>query len=162
MHRNRIILLRKETGKSYSSIVMERLRDSAADDKEVLRTVRHINVDVERRIAGGRAAGLAPVAYLTATWDYSAVGSIYTVLPEIGVQSRRLALVASVPLHRLTGTQQSATGVGDLQLSATLRHAGERFGAWGSISLGLPTGDSERGLAPERRRLTVPVLVLAL
>ena len=146
MHRNRIILLRKETGKSYSSIVMERLRGSAADDTEVLRKVRHINEDVERRFAGGRAASLAPVAYLTATWDYSTVGSIYTVLPEVGVESRRLALVASVPLHRLTGIQQSAAGVGDLQLSATLRHAGERFGAWGSVSLGLPTGDSERGL----------------
>lgn len=146
VHRNRIILLRKETGKSHSTIVVERLRANGDSDAEVLRQVRLINAEVGRKLSRTAAGTLAPVAYLTTTWDYSSAGSIYTAVPEIGVDGRRFSILASVPVHRLAGTQQSATGVGDAQISAILRHSGERFGAWSSVSLGLPTGSREQGL----------------
>lgn len=144
VHRNRITLLRKETGRSYSSILVERLRSSGEGDSEVLRKVRLVNADVERQLSGRKPIQM--LAYMTATWDYSSVGSVYTLVPEIGIDTGRVSFLASAPVYRLTGTQQSATGIGDVQVSAIVEHSGERASAWGSVSIGLPTGDRERGL----------------
>ncbi len=150
IHRNHVLLLRKETGRSFAAIYVSELRARGMNDESVLRDLRSLLRNVDRQIAasGSNTAGpgLKPVMLLETGGDHTAAGDVFSLVPEIGFDSRHVAVVAGLPYYRVSSASPTASGVGDFYLSTFVRGrtAGLDFGS--VLTLGAPTGDKNRGL----------------
>lgn len=151
VHRNHLILLRKQTGKSYSDILVSELERAGKSREEILTVARGLNSEVNRGIEraasqedGTRGpAGLRPVAFLTTALDRNSAGTFYTLVPEIGVESRRGSLILALPYYKTRG---AAGGVGDIYATGALFGRALRLDFGTSLALGFPSGDSSQGL----------------
>ncbi|MDE3165177.1 MAG: hypothetical protein KGN36_05170 [Acidobacteriota bacterium] len=150
VHRNHVLLLRKETGRSFAAIYVSELRSRGGNDASVLRNLRSLLRNVDRQIAASGPStdkpGLKPVVLLETGGDHTAAGDVFSLTPEIGFDSRHVAVVAGIPYYRVSSASPTASGVGDFYVSAFLRgrSAGLDFGS--VLTLGAPTGDKNRGL----------------
>lgn len=150
VHRNHLLLLRKDTGQSFSAIFVSELRLRGMGDNAVLRTLLTVRRKVDSELAGDngtpREAAPWPALLVGSAVDHNSAGTIYSLVPEIGFDSSHVAAVIGVPYYRFSNTSGSAGGLGDVYASAFLRGrtAGLDFGS--SITVGAPTGDRNKGL----------------
>lgn len=150
VHRNHLLLRRKETGDSFATIYVAGLRSRGMDDAGVLRSLRSLLQTVHREIAANQSSaveqGVRPVLLVGSAGDHNSAGDVFSVVPELGFDSSHLAAVVGVPYYRVSNTSLSAGGVGDVYFSGFLRGrtAGVDFAT--TLTLGAPTGDRNKGL----------------
>jgi len=63
------------------------------------------------------ATGPRPVGYIGSTVDRNSAGTFVTLAPEIGVDFGKYAIVAGLPIYRISATQRDTTGIGDAYLT---------------------------------------------
>ncbi|MDX2081402.1 MAG: hypothetical protein SFU53_11525, partial [Terrimicrobiaceae bacterium] len=127
-HRNRLILLRKESGRSFADIYADELRKRGASEPAIEARFRQVLSLVDGGSPRWRGTtGPRPVAYLGSTLDRNSAGAFVTLTPEIGVDFGRFALVAGMPIYRISATQREATGIGDAYVSAFVRQPLQRM-----------------------------------
>lgn len=159
VHRNHILLLRRESGQTFAAIFVAQLRARGMDDQTVVRSLKSISRAVDHQ--RGSEATIAsfgrpkPVLLLGSAIDHSSIGTIYSITPEIGIDSSHVAVVLGVPYYRIASTSVSSAGIGDVYGSVFLRgrRAGIDFGS--TLTMGVPTGDRGRGLGAGK--LTIDV-----
>lgn len=150
MHRNHLLLLRKETGQSFGAIFVAELRSRGMDDDAILHSMRAVRKNVNRQLAdqngGENAAGPGPVLSVGSAVDHNSAGTVYSLVPEIGFDSNHVAAVVGVPYYRISNTSLSSGGLGDVYFSGFFRgrQAGFDFGS--VLTFGAPTGDRNKGL----------------
>lgn len=150
-HRNRLILLKKNTGQSFADIYAAELRKRGFTETAILERIRLMTEKAER--VTRRSAGLAtvhPVAYIGSSVDHSSAGTVVALNPEFGFDFRSVGLVAGLPIYRASSLQRKSTGIGDAYLSAFLRQPVRRYDVGAALTLGLPTGAREQGLGAGR------------
>jgi hypothetical protein len=145
VHRNHLVFLRKQTGDSYGRIFVASLEESGASKADILRQLRSVNAEIERRLRS-EPVRLSPVFLVSSAADHSSLGTFYTVTPEIGFETRHAALVIGAPFYRNSAVSFTAGGLGDAYVAGYLRGAAGRFDFGTSLTVGLPTGDPLRGL----------------
>lgn len=151
IHRNHLILLRKESGQSYGAIFVSELRSRGIDDSEIVSQLRALNRKVNGRLDGfsPRSADVSsprPVASLSTGIVHNPAGTFYSLVPEIGIDSSHVALVVGVPYYRVSAPNASTGGVGDVYVAGFLRGRVAGFEVGSTITLGTPTGDRSKGL----------------
>lgn len=143
VHRNHLILLRKETDQPYSAIFVSALRERGMDDSQVLRQLRALDREVARRLD---RSSVRPVLSLSSGADRSSAGAFYSLVPEIGVDSSHASLVVGIPYYRTSTANLATAGVGDVYVAGFLRGRIAAFDVGAVITAGAPTGDSSKGL----------------
>ncbi len=150
-HRNRLVLLRKETGLSFADIYSEELRKRGLTETEIARRLQMVARRAEKE--AGRARGLEaarPIAYLGSSMDHNSIGTVVTLNPEVGLDLRSFGLVAGLPVYRVSSPQRRSTGIGDAYVSAFLRRPARQYEVATGFTLGVPTGSKEKGLGAGR------------
>jgi hypothetical protein len=150
IHRNRLALLRRETGQSYGRIFVSELEKAGTGPDEILRQARRLNQEILARLGGGavesRRSAVRPVLFLGAGTSHSDVGTFYSITPQAGIESRNAGLVLAVPTYRLTAREASTGGLGDVTATGYALASAGRFDLGASLAVGFPTGDRDLGL----------------
>lgn len=150
-HRNHLILLKKQTGRSFGEIYVTELRVRGLNDDAILKKLRSIesrmaaHTDSEPSVTGWR-----PVAYIGTSVDQNSAGTFTNVSPELGIDTRRFAIVFGIPIYRIAAAQREATGIGDVYASVFIRKPAGRYELGTALTLGAPTGDRQQGLGAGR------------
>ena len=152
-HRNRLLLLRRESGESFGRIFAEQLEQRGRSPEQIVAELRAVRREFEKRWRGyRRSAGdggsppARPVLYVATGVDHNSIGTYVTLTPEAGFDTRHVSLVGGVPLYRLPGTTSSTSGIGDAYVSGLVRGNAGRFLVGANVVVGFPTGDETRGL----------------
>ncbi len=150
VHRNHILLLRRETGRSFATIFVTELRARGNGDESILRRLRALLREVNRQLARYNAAtpdaaGLRPVLSLRTSVDHNSSATVYSLVPEFGVDSSHAAVVVGFPYYRTLGTNVSQGGLGDVYVTGFLRARIEAFDLGSAVTIGAPTGDRDKG-----------------
>lgn len=149
VHRNHLLLQRRETGRSFASIFVSELRAGGLDDEGILRRLRQVRMEVEGQVQNSPVvpgAGARPVLLVASNADRSSVATVYSLLPEIGFDSQHVAAVIGVPLYRLSSSNLSTSGIGDVYSSVFLRGRTGGFDLGSALTVGAPSGDRSKGL----------------
>ncbi|MCZ2078568.1 MAG: hypothetical protein LC130_26685 [Bryobacterales bacterium] len=151
VHRNHLILLRKQTGQSYGSIFASALRERGMDDVAILRQLRMTNREIGRRLArfrlpSGDTTRPRPVLFVSTSADNNSAGTFYSLVPEIGIDSSRASLVVGIPYYRTFATNVTSGGVGDVYVTGFLKGRAAGFDLATGINIAAPTGDPSKGL----------------
>jgi hypothetical protein len=150
-HRNHLILLKKQTGRTFAEIYVTELRGRGLDDDAILKKLRSIQSRMAPRTDSEQSArGFRPIAYVGASVDRNSAGTFTTVSPELGIDTRRLAIVLGIPIYRIAATQREATGIGDAYASVFVRKPAGRYDLGAALTLSAPTGEREQGLGAGR------------
>lgn len=153
VHRNHLILLRKQTGRAYSALFAEELRAKGKSEAAILTAMRELNNQIDGRLKSSSGARgdegdppLHAVGFLSMTVDHNSAATFYTAIPEFGVEGRRGSLLVGVPLYLNDLDRRTVSGVGDVYAQGQLlaRAAGLDFSP--TLTVGFATGDSSRGL----------------
>ena len=150
-HRNRLVLLKKETGLSFAEIYSQELRNRGLTETEITRRLQMVARRAEKE--AGRAGGVGavrPIAYLGSSMDHNSIGTVVTLNPEVGLDFRSYGLIAGLPVYRISSPQRKSTGIGDAYVSAFLRRPARRYEVDTGFTLGVPTGSKEKGLGAGR------------
>jgi hypothetical protein len=150
MHRNHLLLLHKDTGQSFAAIFVSELRARGIDDEGILRSLSALLRDVNRQLARYNVvtpstSAPRPVLSVRSSVDYNSSATLFSLVPEFGVDSSHAALLVGVPYYRSFGSSVSSGGLGDVYLAGFLRGraAGLDFGS--ALTVGAPTGDRTKG-----------------
>ncbi len=143
-HRNRLILLKKQSEETFGQIYVRELRARGFSDDAILKKLGSL----DRRMDG--AEGFRPILYVGTTVDHNSAGTFVALSPEVGVDSSRFAFVAGVPVYRISAAGRKATGIGDAYVAGFLRHRAGRYDLGTSLTLSFPTGDRSHGLGAGR------------
>lgn len=153
VHRNHLILLRRETGQSYGLIFVQALQKQGLGEDVIAERLRALQSDIQRRIApehsgngGPPSSGLRPVLSLNSGVDHSSAATFIWFDPEAGIDSKHASLVAGVPYYRDSSSANAVTGVGDAYLMGSLYGRAARMDVGASLVVGLPSGDRSLGL----------------
>lgn len=150
IHRNHLLLLRKETGQSFGTIFVAELRSRGMEDDAILHRLRAVRGNVDRQLARENvipnATAPRPVLAVGSAVDHNSAATVYSLVPEIGFDSSHLAAVVGVPYYRISNTSLSSTGLGDVYVTAFLRGRVIGFDFGSALTLGAPTGDRSKGL----------------
>jgi hypothetical protein len=150
-HRNRLVLLKKESGLSFVDVYSNELRKRGATEKAIAEKLGALASRVKATNPGWTADnGPQLISYIGATVDHNSAGTFFTLAPEAGVDFGRIALVAGLPVYRISSTQRNATGLGDLYVSAFVRQAAGRYHLASAFTVMAPTGDKDAGLGAGR------------
>lgn len=162
VHRNHLILLRKQTGQSFGRIFVQSLEKDGLGEDAVLARTRALETDIRQRLAQGEAgsgeappAGIRPVLSVNTGLAHGSAGTFFSVNPEVGVDSKRASLIVGVPYCRDFANGTSAAGVGDVYLTGSLYGRAARMEFGSSLTLGLPTGDQNLGLGAGKTTVDV-------
>ncbi|MBI3465021.1 MAG: hypothetical protein HY000_18490 [Planctomycetes bacterium] len=151
-HRNHLILLRKQSSRTFAEIYVNELRVRGLTDEAIVRKLRLL----EGRTAAlrgpetSREGAIRPIAYLGTSTDHSSAGTFVTMSPEIGLDARRFAVAFGVPIYRISSTLRHATGIGDAYASIFLRQPARAYDLGAALTLSAPTGDRDQGLGAGR------------
>ena len=144
VHRNHLLLLHKDTGQSFATIFVSELRARGIGDEGILRSLSALRRDVNRQlarynVATPNATAPRPVLSVRSSVDYNSSGTLYSLVPEFGVDSSHAAVVVGIPYYRTFGTNVSSSGVGDVYVAGFLRGrtAGLDFGSERIVRRGL-------------------------
>jgi hypothetical protein len=150
VHRNHLLLLHKDTGQSFAAIFVSELRARGTNDEGILRSLSALLRDVNRQLARYNVvtpstSAPRPVLSVRSSVDYNSSASLFSLVPEFGVDSSHAAVVVGVPYYRSFGASVSSGGLGDVYLAGFLRGraAGLDFGS--ALTVGAPTGDRTKG-----------------
>ena len=151
VHRNHIILLRKETGQSYGAILVSALREGGMGDAEILRQLRMTNREISRRLdqfrtPAGDTSRPRPVLFVSTAADHNSAGTFYSLVTEVGINASRASLVVGIPYYRTFTTNVTTGAVGDVYVAGFLRGHAAGFELGAAINMGTPTGDPSKGL----------------
>lgn len=150
-HRNHLILLKKQSADTFGRIYVKELRARGLDDAAISRKLRSIQRQVTAHSEEGKAGmGFRPVAYLGTTVDHNSPGTFVSITPEVGIDSRRFAFVAGVPIYRISASDRKASGIGDAYVSAFIRQPAGPYELGTSLTLSAPTGSRDQGLGAGR------------
>ena len=150
-HRNHLILLKKQTGRTFAEIYVTELRGRGLDDDAILKKLRSIQSRIAPRTDSEQSAtGFRPIAYVGTSLDRNSAGTFTTVSPELGIDTRRFAIVLGIPIYRIAATQREATGIGDAYASVFIRKPAVRYDLGAALTLSAPTGDREQGFGAGR------------
>ena len=144
-HRNRLVLLKRETGLSFADIYSEELRKRGLTEPGIVRRLQMVARRAAKNV--GRAS---PIAYLGSSMDHSSIGTVVTLNPEVGLDLRSFGLVVGLPVYRTSSPQRRSTGIGDAYVSAFLRRPARRYEVATGFTVGVPTGSKENGLGAGR------------
>ncbi len=144
MHRNRVALLRRQTGAGYGRIFIDTLRERGASEERIERELRGLLAELEG-VAPARP-GIGPVLTIRTGIDRSSVATYYSVAPEVGVENRHAGVVLGAPLYSLSAGGESFLGVGDVYAAGWVRGRAARLDLSAGLSVGFPTGDEDAGL----------------
>lgn len=156
VHRNHLVLLRKQTGRSYGQIFVSTLEANGAGQEEILRQARALNREIEKRLRASRASdpeqeqagpSLRPALSLSTAVDHNSVGTFYSLVPQVGIESRNAALVVGAPYYSNSGAASSAHGIGDVYAAGFLSGNIGLFELGAGVTAGFPTGDRSLGLS---------------
>jgi len=171
VHRNHLVLLRRQTGQSYGRIFVSELKSAGRSPEAILAEAQALNGEIENRWRGAedREAGLVPILSVSAGVDHNSAGAFYSLRPEVGVGSGPAALVLGVPFYRNSpaelpaaqGSIQrfSAGGIGDVYTAGFLRGHVARCELGSSLTVGFPTGDHLKGLGAGKVTVDVAGMV---
>ena len=150
VHRNHLLLLHKESGQPFATIFVAELRAGGGNDESVLRTLKAVVREMNRQllrstntISGTTAP--RPVLAVRSNVDYSSAVALYSLVPEVGIDSRRAAFVVGVPYYRSFSANVSSGGLGDVYAAGFLRGRASSFDFGSALTLGMPTGDRDKG-----------------
>lgn len=150
-HRNRLIFLKKQAQDSFGQIYVNELRKRGLDDDAILKKLRLIESPMDGRPqAELSATGFRPIAYLGTTADHNSAGTLVSISPEVGIDSRRFAFVVGLPIYRVSATQREATGIGDAYASVFVRQPAGSFELGAALTIAAPTGSRDEGLGAGR------------
>lgn len=153
VHRNHLILLRKQSGRLYSAIFADELRARGKSENAILAALRELNNGVDRQLkslarspAGAGSAPLHGIGFLSTTVDRNSAATFYTAIPEVGVEGTRGSVVVGLPLYLSDLSGGAVSGIGDVYTQGQLlaRVLGLDFSP--TLTVGFPTGNSDRGL----------------
>lgn len=149
VHRNHLLLIRREKGASFAAIFVSELRSQGKDEAAILHSLRVVRRKIERQLAPESitaSAAARPVVLVGSKVDRNSAATVYPLLPEIGFDSKHVAAVVGLPYYRVSTSGVSAAGVGDAYVSGLLRGhvAGLELGS--ALTIGGPTGDKKKGL----------------
>lgn len=162
VHRNHLILLRKQTGQTFGQIFVQSLEKDGVAEEAILKRTHALETDIRQRIESARAGDgepsalrTRPVLSLNSGVDHNSAGTFLWFNPEIGVESQHASFVAGVPYYRDSASGTSLAGVGDVYATGSLygHAAGMELGS--SLTLGLPTGDKNLGLGAGKTTVDV-------
>ena len=149
-HRNHLLLLHKETGQSFAAIFVSELRARGSNDEGILRSLIALIRDVNRQMARYNvvtpsATAPRPVLSVRSSVDYNSSATLYSLVPEFGVDSSHAALLVGLPYYRNFGTNLSSGGLGDVYVAGFLRGRAAGFDFGSALTVGAPTGDRNKG-----------------
>src|ERR1019366_3843236 len=98
VHRNHLLLLHKDTGQSFATIFVSELRGRGMGDEGILRSLSALLRDVNRQLARYNVATPnptvpRPVLSVPSGVDYNSSGTLYSLVPEVGVDSSHAAVL---------------------------------------------------------------------
>jgi hypothetical protein len=149
VHRNHLLLQRKETGQSFALIFVAELRARGMNDNSILQSLREVRRQVDRQLKRDGVtvgSGARPVVLLGSDADHSSAATVYSLVPEIGFDSSHVAAVIGVPLYRVSNSNLSSGGLGDVYVSTFLRGRTRGFDVGSTLTIGAPSGDRDKGL----------------
>lgn len=150
-HRNHLFFLKKQGPDSFGQVYMKELRKRGLDDEAILKKLRSIaSLAIVRPQAEHNATGFRPIAYVGTAADHNSAGTFVTISPEVGMDSRRFAFVAGIPIYRISATQREATGIGDAYASVFVRQPAGSFELGTALTIAAPTGNRDEGLGAGR------------
>ncbi|MDP2999082.1 MAG: hypothetical protein Q8N47_16455 [Bryobacterales bacterium] len=150
-HRNRLILLKKQSEETFGQIYVRELRAGGFNDDTILKKLRSLEQRMKGVFDSEQAPqGFQPLLYVGTTVDRNSAGTFVALSPEVGVDSERFALVAGIPVYGISATQREVTGIGDAYVAGFLRHQVGRYDLGTSLTLGFPTGDRSQGFGAGR------------
>lgn len=150
-HRNHLLLLRRETGKTFAEIYIAELRSRGDDDQAILTKLKALRRSVQPSAAAGSdRPSWRPVVQTIVSGDHSSAGDLVTILPEVGVDSKRYAVILGIPMYQTSTVSQTATGLGDVYLSSFLRRKLPNLDLGAALTVAAPTGDRTKGLGTGR------------
>ena len=162
VHRNHLILLRKETGQTFGQIFVQSLDRDGMSADAILQRTHALEADIQQRIELARSGGgehvpaaTRPILTLNTGVDHNSAGTFLWVNPEAGIDSKRASFVAGVPYYRNSGGGTSFTGVGDVYAMGSLYGHAARMDFESSLTLGLPMGDKNLGLGAGKTTVDV-------
>ena len=149
-HRNHLLLLHKETGHSFATIFVSELRARGSSDEGILRSLSAVLREVNRQlarsnIAAPSATGPRPVLSVRSSVDYNSSATLFSMVPEFGVDSSHAAVVVGVPYYRSVGSSVSSGGLGDVYVAGFLRGRAAGLDLGSALTIGTPTGDRSKG-----------------
>ncbi len=153
VHRNHVVLLRKETGQPYGLLFVRELQKLGVADDAIATRLHTLERDIQQRIAQDRAgtggppaSGVRPVLSLNTGVDYNSAATFLWFNAEAGVDSAHASLVAGVPYYRDSSGGTAVSGVGDAYLLGSLFGRAARMDLAASLTVGMPSGDKDLGL----------------
>jgi hypothetical protein len=151
IHRNHLILLRKQTSQSYGLIFVAALRERGLGEADILRRLHALNQEIAMRldhfsVGSGAEGAPRPVAYLSTGVYHNSAGTFYSLVPEFGIDFSHASLVVGAPYYRTSSTSLSAGGIGDVYVLGSVRGRVLGFDLGSSLTIGTPTGDQKKGL----------------
>ncbi len=153
VHRNHLILLRKQSGRVYSAIFADELRARGKSDDAILTALRQLNNDIDRQFnslarspAEGGSPPLRGIGFLSTTLDRNPAATFNTASPELGVEGSRGSVVVGLPLYVSNLSGGTVSGIGDVYAQGQLLARVLGFDFSPTLTVGFPTGNSERGL----------------
>jgi len=152
IHRNHLALLSRQSGQTYGQIFRSTLEQAGETPEGILHQARELNAQIERSFPTTReqpetASSLQPVMYITTTVDHNSVGTFYSAVPQLGIESRNAVLTLALPFYRIAGAGSTSGGTGDMQANAYLYTQLGNFHIGGGILAGFPTGNDSLGLS---------------
>ena len=150
VHRNHLLLLHKDTRQSFAAIFVAELRTREIDDAGILRSLSALLRNVNRKLAISpvvtpSATAPRPVLSVRSSVDYNSSGTLYSLVPEFGIDSRHAAVAVGVPYYRTFASNVSSSGLGDVYVAGFLRRRAAGFDFESALTVGAPTGDRKQG-----------------
>ena len=150
MHRNHLLLLHKDTSQSFAAIFVSELRVRGIEDEGILRSLSALLRDVNRQLTRNNVflpstSAPRPVLSVRSSVDHNTSATLYSLVPEVGVDSSHAALLIGVPYYRSFGTNVSSGGLGDVYIAGLLRGRAAGFDFGSALTVGAPTGDRNKG-----------------
>ncbi len=154
VHRNYLVLLRRQTGQSYGEIFVSHLEQRGSSESQVLDQARALDREVEGRWRGVTSVnrGWRPVLYVNTAADHNSAGTFTSLLAEAGIGFGNAYVVLSAPFVRGFGGRD---GIGDASLTFTPHFSALNIELVPSISVGFPTGDRAQGLGAGKTTVNI-------
>ncbi|HOK46632.1 MAG TPA: hypothetical protein PLK67_11910, partial [Bryobacteraceae bacterium] len=153
VHRNHLVVLRKQSGHNYGTIFVDELRARGKSDDAILLALRELNKQIDRQLtflarspAKDGGPSLHGIGFLSTTVDRNSAAAFYTAIPEAGVEGSRGSVVVGLPLYLNSLNSGAVSGIGDVYVQGQLLVRVVGFDFSPTLTVGFPTGHSERGL----------------
>jgi hypothetical protein len=144
-HRNHLMLIRRTTGQSYGAIYVSELRASGLADGIVLERLRATARAVESGFRARAKRTRIGIAFSTGV-DQNGAGTLYSAIPEISLNFRRVSVSLGAPYYRAYGATSVNSGMGDIQVNTVINSRVGGLDLIPAVAVGIPTGDKTKGL----------------